>query len=492
MLFSNLLQKIEYTNPVWDCEINHITNDSREARLGSIFVCIKGFATDGHLYAKKAYENGCRAFICEKNIDLPSDASVVAVENSRNALALLSCELYGNPSSKLIVIGITGTKGKTTTALMIKQMLDSVGFPCGYIGSNGVIYGNVRIDAQNTTPESYKLQSFMNDMLKSGMKAVAMEVSSQALKLNRVLGVSFDITLFTNLSPDHIGPGEHDSFEDYFNTKKQLFDNFKCKAVIANADDPFTEKMLADCKSKTLFYSINAPSNYKAEAIELYRTDAFLGMKFNCKISNINPLCTLSIPGDFNVHNALSCIAVADVLEIEPQTAIKSLSNMQIEGRFEVIHTENGACFVIDYAHNGLSLESALNALRKYEPNRLICLFGSVGCRTQIRRTQMGRVASALADFSILTSDNPATEDPMQIISEIAFEYDNPNSYIAIPDRKEAIKYAYEIAQKGDIILLAGKGHERYQLIGLDKLPFCEREIIEDCKSMSYYLKSTK
>ena len=481
MLFSSLLQKIEYKNPSSDCEINHITNDSREARCGSVFVCVKGFATDGHLYAHRAYDNGCRAFVCEKHIDLPNDASVVVVENSREALALLSCELYGNPSRELTVIGITGTKGKTTTALMIKQLLDASGFPCGYIGSNGVIYANKKIDAANTTPESYKLQCFMRDMCQSGIKAVVMEVSSQALKLNRVLGISFDVTLFTNLSPDHIGPGEHDSFEDYFNTKKQLFDNFECKAVIANADDTYTPKILADCKSKILLYSINSPSDYKAESVELYRTNDFLGMKFNCRQSSTILPCSLSIPGEFNVHNALSCIAVADVLDINLEFVASTLSTMYIEGRFEVIHAENGACFVIDYAHNGLSLESALKALRKYEPSRLICLFGSVGCRTQIRRAQMGEVASRLADFSILTSDNPATENPVEIINEIALQYCNPDSYVAIPDRKKAIEYAYKIANQGDIILLAGKGHERYQLVGNQKTYFCEREIIEDC-----------
>ncbi|MBO5716426.1 MAG: UDP-N-acetylmuramoyl-L-alanyl-D-glutamate--2,6-diaminopimelate ligase [Clostridia bacterium] len=481
MLFSRLLEKIEYRNPILDCEIDHITNDSREARGGSVFVCIKGFATDGHLYAKKAYENGCRAFVCEREIDLPNDARIVTVGNSRNALARLSCELYGNPSRELFVIGITGTKGKTTTALMIKQLLDVSGVPCGYIGSNGVIYSDKKIDAANTTPESYKLQSFMRDMLNSGTRALVMEVSSQALKLNRVLGIDFDITLFTNLSPDHIGPGEHDSFDDYFNTKKRLFDDFECKAVIANADDSYTKRMLADCKSKIMLYSINAPSDYKAEAVELYRTNDFLGMKFNCRTEKEIFPCALSIPGEFNVHNALSCIAVADVLGINLDFVAKTLANMQIEGRFECIHTSDGACFVIDYAHNGLSLEASLNALRKYEPSRLICLFGSVGCRTQIRRTQMGEVASRCADFSILTSDNPATEDEMAIINEIAEQYDNPDSYIAIPDRKKAIEYAFRMSSEGDIILLAGKGHEKYQLIGNCKEYFCEREIVEDC-----------
>jgi UDP-N-acetylmuramoyl-L-alanyl-D-glutamate--2,6-diaminopimelate ligase len=483
MLLSTLLQKIEYKNPVLDCEVNNITNDSRLAKSGYIFVCVQGFNTDGHIYAEKAYSNGCRVFVCEKKIDLPSDASIILVENSRKALALLSCELYGNPSHELIVIGVTGTKGKTTTALMIKQLLDASGIPCGYIGSNGVIFANKKLNSSNTTPESHIIQSLMKDMLSCGTKALVIEVSSQALKLHRVLGMKFHITVFTNLSPDHIGPGEHENFEEYFNAKKQLFSDYTSKFAIANADDKYTKSMLADCKSNIILYSLDAPSDYRAETIEFYREEAFLGMKFNCLSQNQSLPYTISVPGEFNVLNALACLAVADILGIDKKNSTKVLSQMQIEGRFEVVHSDDGICFVIDYAHNGLSLESALKALRKYEPNRLVCLFGSVGCRTQIRRIQMGEVASRLADFSILTSDNPADEIPMQIINEIAVQYRNPDSYVAIPDRKEAIEYAHKNSQKGDIILLAGKGHEKYQLVGNEKIYFCERDIIKECKS---------
>ena len=210
MLLSALLEKIEYSENFVDCEIEHITNDSREAKSGSVFVCIKGFATDGHLFAKKAYDNGCRVFVCEHRPErLPDDATTILIKDTRRALALLSCALYNNPSNELVVIGITGTKGKTTTALMIKQLLDRAGMDAGYIGSNGIIFGNIKIEATNTTPESYKLHYYMRKMVDSGMKAVVMEVSSQAMKLDRVLGIDFDVTLFSNLSPDHIGPGEH-------------------------------------------------------------------------------------------------------------------------------------------------------------------------------------------------------------------------------------------------------------------------------------------
>ena len=481
MLLSELLEKIEYSGSFANCEVEHITNDSREAKFGSIFVCIKGFATDGHLFAKKAYDNGCRVFVCEYHPErLPDDATVIITKDTRRALAILSCALYKNPSNELTVIGITGTKGKTTTALMIKQLLDKANMPAGYIGSNGIIYGNTKIEATNTTPESYKLHYYMRKMADNGMKSVVMEVSSQALKLNRVLDIKFDITLFSNLSPDHIGPGEHESFEEYFNCKKQLFDNFKSKMTIANADDEYTSKILADCKNPKTYYSIAMSSNVKATNIELCRNKEILGTQFNCHIAGRVIPCSLSVPGDFNIHNALATLSVAKALNIDMDFATDTISKMSIDGRFETLVSENGACFVIDYAHNGLSLKSALTALRKYEPNRLICLFGSVGCRTQVRRAQMGIVASKYADFSILTSDNPNTEDPQKIIDEIALQYDDNSPYISIPDRKEAIEYALKIAQDGDIVLLAGKGHEKYQLINGKNEYFCEREIIEN------------
>ena len=480
MLLSDLIKKLEYTQNITDCEVTHITCDSREAREGSIFVCIKGFSTDGHLFAMKAYQNGCKVFVCERRPEhMPEDARIVLVKSSRRALAILSCELYRDPSKELTVIGITGTKGKTTTALMVKQMLDEAGIPTGYVGSNGVIYGANRIEPTNTTPESYRLQQYMRAMLDCGMKAVVMEISSQALKFGRVFGIKFDITMFTNLSPDHIGPSEHDSFEDYLLSKKKLFDDFEAKTVIANADDPHTSRMLSDCKAKKILYSLNAPVDYRASDISLYKSDDVLGTKFLCHTKSGILKCTLNIPGDFNVHNALATVAIARELNINSELIENALAKMSVEGRFETVHSPNGTRFVIDYAHNGLSLSSAITALRQYGPDRIICLFGSVGCRTHVRRAQLGKVASEQADFSILTSDNPDTEDMQGIINEIALQFTDPSQYISIPDRAEAIKYAFSIAKPNDIVLLAGKGHERYQLINGQNEYFCEREIIE-------------
>lgn len=482
MLLSILLKKIKYDKSFTEREVFGITNNSKEVNEGSVFVCIKGFVTDGHDYAKSAYDNGARVFVAERELSsLPNDATVIVVENTRRALALLSCEIYGNPSHKLRVIGITGTKGKTTTALMIKQLLDSTGIPTGYIGSNGVSYGSIKKVTANTTPESCILQSLLKNMVDAGMQAAVIEVSSQALKQLRTLGIRFDITVFTNLSLDHVGQGEHESFDDYFLSKKKLFDEYESRLVIANSDDEYTPKILADCKKDKRFYSIDAPSDYRGKSISLLRYNDILGMSFECELKNSLLPCKLSIPGEFNIHNALATIAVADALGIDRHTVSSALSQISIEGRFEVISAKDGACFVLDYAHNGLSLRSALTALRKYEPRRLICLFGSVGNRTQIRRVQMGKAAAECADFSILTSDNPNTENPQNIIDDIATQFSDESTYISIPDRRKAIEYAFEIVREGDIVLLAGKGHERYQLINGRNEYFCEREIILEC-----------
>ncbi len=485
MLLSELLNKTEYKfdMPERDCEVDSITCSSFEARPGSIFVCIKGFRADGHSFAPAAYEKGCRVFIAERELKLGGDAIIITADDSRRAMALLACELYGNPSRSMLTIGITGTKGKTTSALMIKQLLDASGIKTGYIGSNGVLFGSCKLETSNTTPESYKLQGYMKTMLDAGVRAVVMEVSSQALAQERVRGTYFDILMFTNFSPDHIGPGEHGSLEEYFGAKKKLFDDFACETVIANADDPYSERMLADYNGERIYYSTktNADCCIYASDISLCRNDSMLGTSFICHISDSSLPCSLSVPGEFNIHNALAAIAVGTKAGLEPEFITRTLAKMKIDGRFETMMSPDGACFVIDYAHNGLSLSSVLTALRAYEPSRLICLFGSVGNRTQVRRVQLGRVAAQLADLSILTSDNPGTEDPQSIIDEIATQYDCNDSYIAIPDRAEAIRYAFRIAEGGDIVLLAGKGHERYQLINGKNEYFCEREILEDC-----------
>lgn len=475
------IEKTEYRRARPDRDVTHITSNSRLVTEGSVFVCIKGFTVDGHNFAAQAYELGCRAFVASAPLSLPDDADVLITPDTRRALALLSCRLYGEPSKSMHVIGITGTKGKTTTALIIKQLLDMSGIPTGYIGSNGILFKSCKIETQNTTPESNIIQYHLKEMKDRGVEAVVIEVSSQALYLDRVLGIDFDVEIFTNLSLDHVGKNEHASFEEYMLAKKKLFDLYPANLVIANADDPHTPAVLKDSSSKKLFFSIDNASDLRASDIELYRDENILGVSFCASTGEDKIKYTIPIPGEFNVHNALAAISVARYFGIDEQSIADSLSKISISGRFETIVKKGGACFVIDYAHNGVSLASALKALRAYEPTRLICLFGSVGGRTQIRRAQLGKAASEFADFSILTSDNPDTENPIDIINDIALHFSDPDSFVSIPDRREAIEYAVDMACSGDIVLLAGKGHEKYQTVNGNKLYFCEREIIEDC-----------
>lgn len=482
MLLSELLCRIEYSGNFTEREIGSIFCDSRLCSSDSVFVCIRGFAADGHLFARSAYDRGCRAFICEyAPPSLPDDADVLTVPSSREALALLSCAFYRDPSRELFVIGITGTKGKTTSALIIKQLLDGSGIPCGYIGSNGIEWGEELHSTANTTPESCILQKYLRLMADSGMRAVVIEVSSQALALSRVLGVEFDLGVFTNFSPDHIGPGEHSDVDEYFRAKKSFFDGFSGSAVIANADDARTSEMLSGCSARYVTFSVGGLADYSAHGIEQYRDGSGLGVRFVCESGGAGIPVSLGLPGAFNVHNALAAIAVLGEMGISVSRSGGLLSSVRVEGRFEVIGAPSGACFVIDYAHNGVSLTSVLEVLRSYSPRRLICLFGSVGGRTQIRRVQMGMAAARLADLSILTSDNPDFEDPCAIIDDIARCFGDSEGYTCIPDRAEAIRYAFDIAREGDIVLLAGKGHERYQVVcGVNEY-FCEREIVLDC-----------
>lgn len=483
MRLSELLQKIEYIGSFSDREIESVVCDSRKADEDSLLVCVRGFAADGHSFAKSAYERGCRAFVCEyRPSGLPDDASVLIVESSRRALALLSCAIYSDPSHELTVIGITGTKGKTTTALIIKQALDASGIPCGYIGSNGIEWGDYLHSTVNTTPESDILQKYMRKMADDGMRALVLEVSSQALSLHRTCGTKFDIAIFTNFSPDHIGAGEHASVKEYFDAKKSFFDTFEGSAVIANDDDIATEDMLSGCKARRVLCSTTRQSTeIFASGIKPCADGSRLGVRFDCTCGGESCEVKLGMPGEFNVHNALSAIATLHELGVPTEKAAEVMQKINVRGRFETIPSPTGACFVIDYAHNGVSLTSALTALRPYTKGRLICLFGSVGGRTQIRRAQMGQAASALADLSILTSDNPDFEDPEKIIDDIAFWYDDPESYVRIADRQQAIRYAFDIAHSGDVVLLAGKGHERYQTTcGVNEY-FSERETLLDC-----------
>ena len=473
-----------------DKDIGDIYFDSRKASGAGVFVCLRGSLSDGHLYAPSAYERGCRFFVAETPLlGLPNDAFIFLCPDTRKALAVMSDNLFCHPSDELFVIGITGTKGKTTTALMIYHVLNASGLKCGYIGTSGIDYGDFHIDATNTTPESYILQMYMRHMRMAGVKYLVMEVSSQALYMSRVHAVRFDLCVFTNLSVDHIGGHEHPDFEHYKNCKKSLFSDYGAKAVILNADDGYASEMKAAVPVGTsiLEYAMYADADLRASAPTRYRKSDSLGITFCVTEGGENTDVSLTFPGLFSVYNALAAIAVCKKCGLTTKEAAKHLADARISGRFEIVEAMKEATFVIDYAHNKVSLTSALETLREYEPKRLICLFGSVGGRTFGRRAELGEVAASLADLAILTSDNPDGEDPMSIINDIAAQFGEGSCpYKIIPDRAEAIRYAASIAKEGDIFLFAGKGHERYQLVSGEKLPFSEKEILlAECQKIA-------
>ncbi len=490
MLLSQLLKTIEYTemiNPrgqnVETTEVVALCCDSRKAYHASVFVCISGALSDGHEYAISAYNKMCRIFVAERPIqNLPDDTIVIIVPDSRVALARLSDEFFGHPSREMTIIGVTGTKGKTTSSLLIYNLLNASGIPTGYIGSNGVSFDDYHFNTVNTTPESYDLHYYMRRMLDNGIKTLVMEVSSQALKYNRVHGIDFAITVFTNLYPDHIGKFEHPDFDDYKSCKRSLFTDYNTKFVVYNADDANSADMIAGLSCDLAGIAIdNGNADYKASRIAFFRSPGNIGVSFDCTAEGRKYPVSLSFPGDFSVYNAMTAIAVCRKLGIAFDSIVKAMQKIRIKGRFETIELPNGATAVIDYAHNGVSLKAALTALRVYNPNRLVCLFGSIGGRTKMRRAELGLVASRDADFCIITSDNPDNEPPSLIIGEIASYFTADSCpYIAIPDRKRAILYALENSSAGDIILLAGKGHETYQLIGGVREHFSESEIIND------------
>ena len=485
MKLNDLVRRIEHTGAS-DAEISAITYDSRKAGPGSLFVCLVGAWMDGHTFARSAYDQGCRAFLAERPLDLPADAAQILTDDTRAALAVIGADFYGNPAEKLHLIGITGTKGKTTTALLTAAILNESGLPCAYIGSNGVDIAGEHEATANTTPESLELHRLFRKMLDANVHHVVLEVSSQALRHNRVDGVPFEVVAFTNLSEDHIGPGEHPDFEDYKNAKRRLFADYDARVMVYNADDPASAYMRAPFRGQQVSFGIESPADYRAAALAPFRSETALGVEFRCEHGGeATPVRVLS-PGAFSASDALCAIALCGAFGVTPGQAAAALAHTTVRGRFEVVEGLPGRTFLVDYSHNGLALTSALKTLRAYHPHRLICVFGSVGGRTQGRRRELAEAASAWADYSILTSDNPDFEDPMAILRDIDAHMAPDSQYEIIPDRAEAIRAAVKMAQEGDIVLFAGKGHEDYQIIQGKKLHFVERDLIrEACRLLS-------
>lgn len=477
MLLKDILRGIEYVsdsdiNP----EIEDIVYDSRKAGNGNMFVCLSGTRLDGHSYASSAYKQGCRVFMVERFLSLPADAVQISVKNSRASLAVASDNFFRHPSGRITVIGITGTKGKTTTSHIVRGILNAAGIKCGIIGTVGAYYDDVRIDTVNTTPESYELNKIFDIMINNGCKACVIEVSSTGLMYHRVDCVEFDTAVFTNLSPDHIGTNEHKDYEDYTYWKSVLFE--KCRKAVVNKDDPAYKNMLINCSAPVMTYGLKN-ADAVATDVNLYRTEGFLGISFDCNFKDEKYRVEAALPGLFNVYNVLAAICACTCLGVNVSKFSDVIRDVRVSGRAECIHVSDDYDVIIDYAHNGVSMKSMLDTIKSYPHNRIIVLYGSVGGRAQIRRQELGLVTGRECSLSVLTSDDPGYEDPNEIIKEIAGYIESVGGkYVAIPDRGEAVEYALGLMKKGDILLLAGKGHENYMKINGEYVPFSEKEHI--------------
>jgi len=465
-----------------ELEIKSVENNSKKVKQGSLFVAIQGFDFDGHKFVEEAIENGAIAVVLDiaadlKSIKLPKGMTVVLTDNTRLALAKIACNFYKNPSKYFKLIGVTGTKGKTTTTYMIKSILEKAGYKVGLIGTIANYIGeDIISESSRTTPESLELQELFYKMAKAKVDYVVMEVSSQSLKLHRVDGSQFDMAVFTNLSKDHISLKEHSDMNDYFNSKLKLFEI--APKGFANSDDFKCERLLyyaKNCDIKT--YSIDNGSNLIAKDITI--TNA--SVDFKVKLGQRNERVKVNIPGRYSVYNSLAAISVATSIGIDAEKIKEGLANIVIPGRNELVPNDKELTIMIDYAHTPESLENVLNSVKAYTQGRVICVFGCGGDRDKEKRPEMGAIAGRLADFSIVTSDNPRTEKPEDITADIEKGIEKTKgNYKVIVNRKEAIKEAIKMANKKDIIILAGKGHETYQEINGETKEFDERKIVKE------------
>ncbi len=501
MKLTDLLAKLDYEcmQGSVDVEVDQVVYDSRkepsEISDKSLFICIEGAVFDGHQYAADMVEKGTKVLVVSKAVDgvEGKDVTVIKVPDTRYAMAFISAAYFGNPAEKLKVIGITGTKGKTTTTYLVKSILENAGYKVGLVGTIETIIGDTHIHATNTTPESYILQETFAKMVEAGLDAVVMEVSSQALMQHRTQGFVFDYGIFTNLEPDHIGPNEHESFEDYMACKGLLFK--QCKIGIVNGDDAHWKQVTEGHTCQLESFGLGEGCSLRAENMELVHKPGELGVSFRVKYAGDNVAVDdasvsngsmdfeveVPTPGRFSVYNALTAIAICRHFNVAEENIKKALLSAKVKGRIEMVKVSDEFTLLIDYAHNAMALESLLATLKEYEPNRLVCLFGCGGNRSRQRRFEMGEVSGRLADLTIITSDNPRFEEPQDIIDDIKVGISKTGgSYVEICNRKEAIAYAIAHGEPGDIIVLAGKGHEDYQEIKGVKYPMDERVLIQE------------
>lgn len=530
-------------------EVTQVAYDSRRVEPGALFVCIRGSRQDGHQFIWEALQRGAVLILTEAATDCGAEPDAVGkngtdtverkyrgygqeeeldeiletqntcvleTPDTRIALATISRQWFENPQKELCIIGVTGTKGKTTTVWMIWKMLAAAGYEVGLIGTIEVCYGSWQQESEHTTPESYELYKILRKMADGGCQYVVMEVSSQALKLHRVEGIVFDTAVFTNLRADHIGAGEHTDFAEYMDCKRQLFR--RCRRGIFNQDDGYWQEMWRGSGCQAVTYGFSGQADYCASAPQLLRGSSRLGIQYELtvhdaagagmcvekivgevsterkeklsedgmekeKTADQKKRVVVNAPGKFSVYNSLAAIAVADHYRVSWKEVEQVLHTLQVPGRIEMLSVSPRFIVLVDYAHNAMALEALLTTLQDYHPGRIICIFGCGGNRSAKRRFQMGEVAGRLADLVVVTTDNPREEDPEKIADEICEGLDAAKgTYGRIPDRGDAIAYGISHAKPGDIVVIAGKGHEGYQEIRGQKFPMDDRKLAMKCK----------
>ena len=457
-----------------DINIESIQYDSRKVKKGDIFVCIKGYETDGHKYAEAAYQNGALAVVCSDEIQRLPGCTIVKVKDCRKTLALAASNYYEKPASKMKIIGVTGTNGKTTCTFMVKSILEEAGYKVGLVGTIANYIGHKKLYSERTTPESLELQKLFFEMVNAGVDYCIMETSSHSLYLDRVYGIKFSQAIFTNLTRDHLD--FHKTFENYYKAKLILFQNTSNSVI--NMDDSYGKRIYEDaCGSKTA-YSIEQEADLTASNLDMHSRGASFDVTYKGEKKHIN----LNIPGKYNVMNALGSIGACIGEGIEMDTVKRGLEKMlSVPGRCEIVtHGYNiGFEVIVDYAHTPDGLDNILKTAREFTKGRLIAVYGCGGDRDNTKRPIMGEIGTKLSDIAFITSDNPRTEDPMKIINQVV-EGVKKNNYKVIENRREAIEEAIKTAKQDDVIVIAGKGHEDYQILKEGKIHFDEREIVSE------------
>ncbi|HHQ4189384.1 TPA: UDP-N-acetylmuramoyl-L-alanyl-D-glutamate--2,6-diaminopimelate ligase [Clostridium perfringens] len=479
MILKSLLKGLDYEviKGNEESKVQNIRYDNRKIKQGDAFVCVKGFKVDGHSFIGDAIKKGAKTLIVQEDVSVQEDITIIKVRDTRKALAIMSSNYFGNPKDKLKIIGITGTNGKTTSAFIIKSILEKAGFMTGLIGTIANYIGNKKVDAVRTTPESYELHELFKNMVDAGVEYCVMEVSSHSLELDRVYGVQFEEGIFTNLTRDHLD--FHKTFENYYNAKFKLFE--RSNHSIINLDDPYGANIVKDIeesgvKTKVSTFSIEKESDFKAFEIKSHSN----GSEFKVNLEEVEDF-SINIPGEYNIYNSLGCIICAYNLNIPMNKIKEGLSDVVIPGRCELVAKEKNLPYsiIIDYAHTPDGLENILSTVKAFTRNRMISVFGCGGDRDKVKRPQMGKIGCELSDIAIITSDNPRSEEPMDIINDIVkpLNYDN---FVIEVNRKEAIRKAMNMALEGDVIVIAGKGHETYQILKDETIHFDEREVVYD------------